>query len=378
MTSRHARVSRGLLFVLIAASAPAWGGSRGVLAPTALAPVPAPSEDAFAVWPRLVQVEVGECETASSRANLRVPADPLPPKADVYLLADATGSMEPVIDGVQADATELVGGLVDELEGVDLRFGVGQYRDFPADEFVFDHMAFSREENEVIGAIGDWTAWRGGDSPEGQLYALDRIARDADPAGGPIGWRADAEKIVVWFGDAPGHDPVCDAWTGDGDVTEGSVVFDLRAGDMSVVAISTVTGREHGLDDDPTRSTWAYDGICPKGGRAGQATRIADQTGGVHVAGADGGNIADIIADQVQANLRRIDRIELAARGDVAPFFEGGTVVSGDGVVGPARFALDARWTGDRCEEPGPHHGWLDVLADGVAVASQRVVVTCD
>ena len=48
---------------------------------------------------------------------------------------------------------------------------------------------------------------------EGQLFALDRLANDVDPNGGDIGRRPGAKRIIVWFGDQPGHDPVCAAIT---------------------------------------------------------------------------------------------------------------------------------------------------------------------
>src|SRR5262245_31708560 len=51
-------------------------------------------------------------------------------KADIYLLADTTTSMTPVLDAVKQDAVVLVDALVN-TPLVDLHLGVGQYRDFP-------------------------------------------------------------------------------------------------------------------------------------------------------------------------------------------------------------------------------------------------------
>ena len=67
------------------------------------------------------------------------------------------------------------------------------------------------------------------------------IASDVDPAGGSIGWRSDAERILVWFGDAPGHDPVCAAISGLGfDITEATLTVKLQTASLAVVAIGGV------------------------------------------------------------------------------------------------------------------------------------------
>lgn len=59
---------------------------------------------------------------------------------------------------------------------------------------------------QVTGAVATWSASGGSDGAEGQFFALHALA--VDPA---IGWRPGARRIVVWFGDYPGHDPICTA-----------------------------------------------------------------------------------------------------------------------------------------------------------------------
>jgi len=86
----------------------------------------------------------------------------------------------------------------------------------------------------VQNAINAWSAGGGADRPESQLYALYKIA--ADPA---IGWRTGASKVVVWFGDNPGHDPVPNAATGLGfDITEAVTTKALQDAGIRVIAIS--------------------------------------------------------------------------------------------------------------------------------------------
>jgi len=130
----------------------------------------------------------------------------------------------------------------------------------------------------VQSAVNVWTAAEGSDSSEGQLWALQQVA--TDPA---IGWRPGAKRIVVWFGDAPGHDPVCAAISGAAaDVTEATATAALQAASITVVAVSTTTSVEifpAGLDDDPTKDAADY-GVCtgPSVDRVGAGAWCARST----------------------------------------------------------------------------------------------------
>jgi hypothetical protein len=87
---------------------------------------------------------------------------------------------------------------------------------------------------------------------------------------------------VVWFGDAPGHDPVCKAISGEAaDVTEASVTAELTTAKVNLIAVSTTTGTAGGLNADPRPLSSDYNAKCgTPGGSAGQATRLAAATGG--------------------------------------------------------------------------------------------------
>src|SRR5262249_2867156 len=148
----------------------------------------------------------------------------------VYFLADTTGSMGGILAAVQAGAANILNSL--NGLGLDLAYGVGNYKDFPFDA-AQDPYAFKHQLNptnvvtNVQGAINAWSALGGVDTPEANLFALHKLA---EAPGGPIGWRAGSQRIIVWFGDAPGHDPVCKAISGEpADVTEASVTAELIA-----------------------------------------------------------------------------------------------------------------------------------------------------
>ena len=220
------------------------------------APFLALSVSSPSISPTSFSAELGHQETTTDTITVTIPADTSAPKVDIYLLADTTGSMGSIINSVRSGATTITGTLFDDLDA-DVRIGVGNYKDFPYDSYAFDHQLNPQSdinEASVLSQIGAWSAGGGVDGSEGQFFALDRLAADTDPAGGSIGWRSDAKKIVVWFGDAPAHDSVCSAISGlSYDITESSLTSALVDEDITVIAIGTRTGFTNDLNDDPTR-----------------------------------------------------------------------------------------------------------------------------
>lgn len=162
-------------------------------------------------------------------------------KLDIYLLADNTGSMGGEIRNVRENATSIFKEI--SAKASDVFFGVGAYRD-EQDDFVFKKLLelselppenTPREDNFIINAISEWSASGGGDSPEAQLFALYKIATDDS-----IGWRPDAERIVAWFGDAPGHDPTVEG------VTERQATEALQKARIRVLAIDVAHMNQDG------------------------------------------------------------------------------------------------------------------------------------
>src|SRR6266704_2614784 len=159
-----------------------------------------------------------ECVTEHETVTVHVLRSGVPPKADVYLLADTTGSMGTIVGAVQAG----IGAVVNDpaFGGFNVAWGAGNYKDFPipaSSPYAFQHQLVpTLGAADVTLAVNAWSASDGDDTPEGQLFALQQVA--TDPA---IGWRPDSKRILVWFGDAPGHDPICKAISGlTDDITE--------------------------------------------------------------------------------------------------------------------------------------------------------------
>lgn len=316
-------------------------------------------------------LELGDTE--DEVVTVTIPPNAGVSKADIYLLADTTGSMGSILAAVKAGADAIQSA---NYGPIDIAFGVGNYRDLPGDSPPFtNNLAPDTDTTAVTAAINTWSAGGGGDTPEGQFYALDALA---EAPGGSIGWRSDSKRIIIWFGDAPGHDPVCSAISGlPYDITEASITAKL--GDITVLAISTDTGIAGALDGDPTIGG-DYSGSCPVGGASGQATRLAAATGGQHVSGINATDIVDTIIDLIEAAVLAIDRVTLEPTAAVAPFVESIAPASYGPLSGKETHVLPfkVKWRGIRpcADEDAVVKGGLNAVADGVVIARKPVTIT--
>jgi hypothetical protein len=330
--------------------------------------------------PRTNDLRLGECDRFTETVTVTIPKSGAVSKADIYFLADTTGSMTDILAAVQAGASNILTAL--SGLGLDLAYGVGNYKDFPSDPYAFaPQQSVTTVEASVQAAINAWTASGGGDTPEGQFFALDRLA---EPPGGSIGWRAGSKRIIVWFGDAPAHDPVCAAISGlAADITEATVTNKLVAEKISVIAISTDTGIAGALDADPAPLSNDYNAACgAAGGAAGQATRIANATGGQHATGINEATIVQTIIDLIKAVVGSIDNVKLVPDPVIAPFVVSITPAGGYGPLpGDKDHVLKFEVTFSAGDVPCTTRdqvfaGSLNVVADGTVVAKKPTRIT--
>jgi hypothetical protein len=335
----------------------------------------APAAAPVTIQPATNVLTLNPGDTVDETITVTIPKNAGPAKADVYFLADTTGSMTGIINAVQAGANSVLAAL--NGLGIDLVYGVGNFKDFASgDSYAFQHQV---SPTNVIGtvttAINAWSTIGGGDQPEGQLFALDSLTV---PPGGAIGWRAGSKRIIVWFGDAPGHDPVCTAVSGAPAVTEASATAKLVAQGITVLAIST---RTPGLDDDPKLGATGYVALCgPPGGMPGQGTRIASATGGTFVAGINAGNIVNTIINLVTSAVAAIQNVKLVPSASLAPFVTSISPAAGYGPLSADQdhtLTFDVKFTGIPCTPVEQVvTGTIDVVADGTVVASKSVQIT--
>jgi hypothetical protein len=335
---------------------------------------PAPS---VTIDPPVNSLTLSECVTEEETVTVNVPAGVA--KADVYLLADTTGSMGSIIGAVQAGIHTIVNDPA--FSGLDVAWGAGNYKDFPipaSSPYAFQHQLDPTPGvADITVAVNAWSASDGSDIPEGQLFALQQVATDPG-----IGWRPGSKRILVWFGDAPGHDPICSAISGVADITETTATAALVAAGITVVAVSTDTGVAGALDGDPGPGPDNFDyGVCTIGGSPGQATRITGATpGGSHTTGVNAATMIATLHSLISSAVQSINHLELQRTGAIAPFVASIAPPSYDSLAGDVDHSLpfEVTWQGVRaCAETDQiFTGSLDVVADGVVVASKPVTIT--
>ncbi len=237
---------------------------RRLAAPVAMATIMIGSAPALAdVSPSSVSATVNPGAVITVAKTVTTPA--IPPKPDVVFLADTTGSMGGAIANVKTGAT----GIMNQVRTAqaDSQFGVANYKDVSDGAAVFAlNQAVTASIANAQTGINAWSASGGGDTPEAQLNALTQLAT------GPTGFRSGSSRIVVWFGDAPGHDPSNGA-------TLASTIAALQAAGIRVIAVSTGA--------DQLNST-------------GQALAIANATGGLFISGVNDTTVANAILTALQ------------------------------------------------------------------------------
>jgi uncharacterized repeat protein (TIGR01451 family) len=198
----------------------------------------------------------------------------IPPKPDIVFLADTTSSMSGAIANVKAQA----GTVMNQVIGVQslAQFGVAHYTDQNCpDPYILDQ-AITGSTAAVQTAINGLSTPNvncNPDAPEDWLNALFHVATDAG-----TGFRADSTRIVVLFGDSSSHDPSVGH-------TEAQVTAALVTAGIKVVAIPV-----------PGTPGFLFDGLD----NTGQATRIANATGGVVIPAATADDVSNAILQGLQ------------------------------------------------------------------------------
>lgn len=127
-----------------------------------------------------------------------VDVPPKPPKADIEIAIDTTGSMSPSIAQAKLDATSIV--LNVQAQIPDTRFAVVQFRDAGDTPEYRLVQPMTGAAAEVQVAINGLSAGGGGDAPEAYNLVFQNSYSDA-----AVGWRPDSRKFVVVIGDAQPH-----------------------------------------------------------------------------------------------------------------------------------------------------------------------------
>ncbi|NYI03878.1 HYR domain-containing protein [Allostreptomyces psammosilenae] len=201
----------------------------------------------------------------------RVTTRAIPPRPDVVLLVDGTGSMSDTIGNVRRNLG-LITSAVRESQP-DSQFAVATYGDVLDGPRAFEVLQpLTADLDAVQRGVDALTADRGGSSPgpaEDWIHALWQIAHGA---GGTIDFRPGSSPIIVLVGDASSHDPSLGYSLQD-------AVTALRTLPARVLAIDVDTPVGDGLNGINDNGQGYFE-RPPPASAPDQGRKIAEATGG--------------------------------------------------------------------------------------------------
>lgn len=283
---------------------------------------------------------------------------------DIFFLADSTGSMGGQIAAARANASTIIS----NLSGLgDVQFGVGEYRD-TGDAFTYrTNTVLTNNATAITTGINQWSAGGGGDFPEANMIALQRVAQET-------AWRDGSTRVVVMFGDAVGHvgrtDSKVDA---DGNFLVSSEANAIAA--LNAEGIIVHIGNTGGTNLSGMNAVWAGSTSVSQASDpvvAGQANRIAAATdGSVFALAGSGAGIADLIKAAVESTFANYSMVSLQPVGNLPGV---GVEVSAPYV---GEFNRDETRTFDftvtfTALEEGTHDFVINALVDSTIVATER------
>ncbi|MEA2611629.1 MAG: hypothetical protein QOG32_1355, partial [Chloroflexota bacterium] len=189
-------------------SAPPTPSPDPTAAPT---PTPTPTVAPTATpTPNTIQVPAG----AGGAYPIDVIVPAVPPKADVLLAIDTTGSMGASIAQARADAQAIVTGVQGSV--TDTQFAVVQFKDSSDTPEYQVVQAMTTSSAGITAALNGLSAGGGFDAPEAHNLVFQNSY--TDPA---IGWRTGTKKIVIVISDAEPHGAgaAANGLTGCADIT---------------------------------------------------------------------------------------------------------------------------------------------------------------
>lgn len=345
--------------------------------------------DKASIDPSFNHLTTVDGETFDEEVRVTLAAKGVIPTIDVYFVTDATGSMADVINEVNKRSREIVDGLRQKAEsvGADLRIGVGNYTDFDVQRGTrgFTHQqSLTSDYDKAREAIANWSTTGNNTTAEQQLYALDTLAQ---PPGGDVGWREEAKRIILWFGDAPGHEPIDQDTSGKShEITTRSTVAQLQAQDIFVLAFDTTGnggGSSPGLDTDPDD----HGNIGKGGAERGQASTITGATHGQVEKEIKVDQVVQKILDIGGAAITELRDVKLVPSRSIRPFVgnhreigpRGGERTLQGGQEHDLTFDVPFAGLSRSVQAPPPDtepvliQGTLDLYVDGSRAAQKKV-----
>ncbi|MEU9760053.1 HYR domain-containing protein [Streptomyces sp. NPDC047987] len=219
----------------------------------------------------------------STGVDKQVITPAIPPRPDVILLVDGTGSMEIPIQRVRERIPEITRAIRNEQQ--DSRFAVATFGDQEVDPdagfkvlqgLTYDLGEVQTGVDQLKANMGEYSK---GPS-EDWLYALWKLANGGD---GKTVFRPDSSPVVVLVGDASSHEP-----------SNGRSFYDaesaLQDAGARLIAVDLTSDRGDGLNGNGHRPPYHDDTHPPD-----QAKRLVTATNGRMLEGIEGNDVVDAI-----------------------------------------------------------------------------------
>ncbi|HEY9328682.1 MAG TPA: HYR domain-containing protein [Streptomyces sp.] len=216
---------------------------------------------------------------------VRTPA--IPPRPDVVLLVDGTGSMGVPIDDVKKGLTSITNAV--RAEQPDAWFAVATYgdeKDEPTAEFeVLQGLTDDLQavQKQGVDELNTLRGFKSKGPSEDWIYALWKIAHGAD--GGTV-FREGSSPVVVLVGDASSHNP-------SNGIPYDEAVFALQDKGVRVIAVDVTTENGDGLNGFGYKSPTYQDPYHAPD----QAKRITAATHGRMLNGIPGDGVSEAIVE---------------------------------------------------------------------------------
>jgi hypothetical protein len=213
-----------------------------------------------------------------SPASVNKPADPgsyvnvdkivttpeIPPKPDVVLLVDVTGSMGVAINDIKKNLDKVITTVTDGQPNA--QFAVVSFGDLRDSSGFKVVQGLTKDVPTLHAAVDSLTAGGGGDDPEDWINALYELST------GAVTYRDDSSRIIVLVSDQPSHNP-------SGGHTLDEAITALKKESIRVIGVNVEK-----LDQD------------------GQATAVTAATGGIII-----GSDADTVTSAIISGLKNLD-----------------------------------------------------------------------
>ncbi|MFF8697108.1 VWA domain-containing protein [Streptomyces sp. NPDC015144] len=257
------------------------------IAPGSAVTAGAPSVDVPEPWVTPAEFTDAVDPGGSTGVDKQVRTPAIPPRPDVVLLVDGTGSMGVPIGDVQKGLNQITKKVREQQP--DSRFAVATYgdeKDDPTAEFaVLQGLTTNLEDVQTQGVdkLDTSRGYRSKGPSEDWIYALWKVANGAD--GGTV-FREGASPVVVLVGDASSHNP-------SNKIPYEEAVFALQDKGVRVIAVDVETDNGDGLNGTGYSSETYQDPYHDPD----QAKRIAEATNGRMLNGIPGDGVTDAIIE---------------------------------------------------------------------------------